>query len=749
MLKTAATVKTGVLRQTGAFILSAAGGFCLAGTDIAGDASFLNISLAGALGLPLSAAAFIGSLLRYIADGSVARSMVQIAAMIICLISKLFFESENDPKYSGITTAAAVFISGAAVSAIVGDLLYKLVFYIFYGAVSGFSAYCLAVIAASLNRRLVLDLSAPLSCAYAVIYTLVTASLCSVKVPYINIGIIMGTAVTVTAAYHYRCSGGVICGALTMCGAFLVSSDFGMPIIMMPAAGLLTGYLYKQKAGTAAGFFIGISFALAVFSGITADSVYRLLDIIFGTVIFLVITPNFSDKWVLAGGKDEAAAELIGSRLGFLAGSIETVRRESGRIAEVLARNAEKPCDLEINGGKICENCHRRLSCWYGDIENTRRGFRKMSSLVEISRENFPYELADCLHKEELTAAFEKSAREKMTAKLLSLRFYDSQKLLFEQIRITEELIEAAGERLDLRYSEPVSKGILARLEKYGYKAKKAAACYNSRNRLLAEIYFDVEDAPENCLRICDLIADELRISLDYIEPVRSEREVRIRLFETPPYALEAYGASVCAGHSQETGDTSAVFSDGTGISYVVLSDGMGSGREASLESKMVVSLFRRLVSSGVNYSSAIKLINSIMLAKSDEEAFATLDAVRIDLDTCGLTVIKSGASATLIRHGGQVMKIASPTFPIGIIQEADTFAREYDFDENDIAIMFSDGISENEYKFIKELLLSSDDLKFIVEEICAKAELFNPCVRSDDVTVIGLRVHRSEKSKI
>ena len=73
-----------------------------------------------------------------------------------------------------------------------------------------------------------------------------------------------------------------------------------------------------------------------------------------------MITPSFSDKWVLAGGKDEAAAELIGSHLGFLAGSIETVRRESGRIAEVLARNADKPCDLEINGGKICENCHRR-----------------------------------------------------------------------------------------------------------------------------------------------------------------------------------------------------------------------------------------------------------------------------------------------------------------------------------------------------------------------------------------------------
>ena len=58
---------------------------------------------------------------------------------------------------------------------------------------------------------------------------------------------------------------------------------------------------------------------------------------------------------------------------------------------------------------------------------------------------------------------------------------------------------------------------------------------------------------------------------------------------------------------------------------------------------------------------------------------------------------------------------------------------------------MFSDGISENEYRFIRELLLSDSDLKKIVDEICRKASLFNPGSRSDDVTVIGLRITSSE----
>lgn len=81
-----------------------------------------------------------------------------------------------------------------------------------------------------------------------------------------------------------------------------------------------------------------------------------------------------------------------------------------------------------------------------------------------------------------------------------------------------------------------------------------------------------------------------------------------------------------------------------------------------------------------------------------------------------------------------------SPTFPIGIYSKSEIFSYDCDFEENDIIIMFSDGINENEYRFIKELLLSSDDLKKIVDEIVAKANIFNPTLHIDDITVIGMR---------
>ncbi len=744
MLKSETGVRSDAVFQAAAFAASLVGGFFLAGTKLSGTASFAGISLAGAIPLPYSAAVLAGSIVRCIASGTISGSIVQLSAMIICIIFKLFFEAASSPIHSGCVTGAAVFLSGTAVSLIIGEPLPKLIFYIFYAAIAGFTAYCGASAADAIKSRRVLDLSAGISCAYAVVYTVLTASLCSADIPYINVGIIFGSAVTATAAYHYRCMGGVLCGALTACGAFLCSADCGNQVILLPAAGFLTGYLYKQKTGVAAGFFIGISFALTVFTGVSMNSASAMLNIMIGTAVFLAVSPRFSDKWVVTGQDGEALTGIIGSRMSFLANSIKTVRTESGKIFEVLAKNADKPDEIESNSGEVCKGCYKRLACWYNSYDLTKRGFKKLAETPEITADNFPRELEDCLRKDELIKAFEKSAREKMTAKLLELRFSDSQRLLFEQIRITEEIIQAAGERVEVRYSESVSKLIRGKLEKFGFPASNVIAYYNSKNRLHVELYFLYAEIPESCTRICDLIADELRMKMDYSEPVNSGREVRIRVYERPEYSIEAYGASVCAESSPETGDTTSIFSDGTGISYVVLSDGMGSGRGAALESRMVVSMFRRLISSGVNYNSAIKLINSIMLNKSADEAFATLDVVRVDLDTCGLTVIKSGASATLIRHRGQVMKISSPTFPIGIIGEAESFCRGYEFEEGDIIIMFSDGICENEYQFIKELLLQHNEVKLIVDEICAKAELFNQSVRSDDVTVIGIKVMRN-----
>lgn len=731
----------------GAFAIAFGAGFILSGTDMAGVSSFADISIAGALTLPASTAVLTGSLLHCIIGHDIGKNIVKITAMVLIIIAKMFFEPKNDPKVNGVTTAVSIFAAGTAVSALIGEIPYKLIFYIFYGGLAGFTAYSSAYIFSGLRKKFVLDFSTATGCAYAVVYTVLTSSLCSISIPYINLGLIFGTTVTLLGAYYYCHTGGVMCGALTACGAFLSSVECGMSVVLLPASALLTGYMNRQKNTTAAMCFVGINFTLMILTGVTQNSIYSMLDIVFASVLFLAVSPTYSDKWVTTGNDvTSALPEVINARMNFLSGTMKTIRTESEKISAMLFRNNEKNVSTQEVINAVCTCCNNKSECWQKNYSTSKEGFRKLSEMTEFSAENFPYELRQCIYSEGIMRFYKKAAREKAESRLMSLRYSDNMSLLSEQIKTMEEIIDSVGESPDMRYSAPISKMVTNKLNKFGFFPSDIISYYNAGNRLHIELYFNCRNAPENFTRVCDLVSDELKIHLDCASPVNSGEKIRIRLFEHPEYKLDVYVASICAEDAGENGDTSAVFSDGTGMSYVVLSDGMGSGKSAAVESRMVVQMFRRLIGSGVGYQTAIKLINSVMVTKSPEETFATLDVVRVDLDTCGLTIIKSGASATLIRHAGNVMKVVAPTFPIGIYSRSETFSCSYDFEEGDIIIMFSDGISETEYRFIKELLLSTSDIKKIVDEICAKADVFNPTLHADDITVIGIRAGRSSE---
>lgn len=722
-------------------VLSLAGGFLMAGAEMNGMTSFIGASVCGSASPLNSTAVLVGSLLRYILSGSLHKNIILVCAMIFIIIGKLFTISFENPSWSGVATGISVFSSSLIVSAIIGESIFKILFYLIYSIFSGFTAYFLVISKESFRRQRVIDLKSGISFAFAVVYAVVLSALTSFDLVFVNAGRILGIAVTLVAGYHYGYMGGVLCGALTTCGIFLSSKDAGMPFVLLSVAGLISGYIHRRSMGAIAILFNAVSILFVIMTGQTDLLIPCICDLALGTALFFGICPNVSDKWVVTGKNKDGISDIISSRMEFLAGSISALRDDSEKISNILSEGSEKSDTIEELSEKICSECSKKTVCWYRNYEDSRQGFKKILKQGEIRPENFPDELKNCFRKSELSEEVRKINMEKITARLMDMRFSESRKLLFEQIKITEEIILSASEKINVRYSEPISNTVRLKLEKYGYKTSNIIAYYNSRNRLLIEIYFELEQAPASCVRICDLIADELNMNLDFTEPVRSGREVRVRISEKTKYSLQSCVQSMCALNSSESGDSSEIFNDGTGNSYVVLSDGMGSGKSASLESKMVVSMFRKLIVSGVGYLSAIRLINSIMLNKSKNEAFATLDAVKIDMDTCGLVVIKSGASATLIRHKSQVIKITSPTFPIGIIQQAEAFSCEYDFERGDIIIMLSDGISENEYQFIKELLLRKDDLKQIVNEICDKSEKFTGGKRRDDITVIGIKV--------
>ena len=83
----------------------------------------------------------------------------------------------------------------------------------------------------------------------------------------------------------------------------------------------------------------------------------------------------------------------------------------------------------------------------------------------------------------------------------------------------------------------------------------------------------------------------------------------------------------------------------------------MGSGPEASKESKMTVDLVEKFINCGFGIDTALNTVNSIMTMKFDEdEKFSTLDMNTIDLYSGKISFIKVGATTSFIKRGKEII---------------------------------------------------------------------------------------------
>ena len=73
----------------------------------------------------------------------------------------------------------------------------------------------------------------------------------------------------------------------------------------------------------------------------------------------------------------------------------------------------------------------------------------------------------------------------------------------------------------------------------------------------------------------------------------------------------------------------------------------MGSGPEARKSSKIAIKMLERLLTSGFEKDTSIKLINSTLSANTEEDMYATLDIQILDLYSGNIEFIKNGACPT------------------------------------------------------------------------------------------------------
>lgn len=160
------------------------------------------------------------------------------------------------------------------------------------------------------------------------------------------------------------------------------------------------------------------------------------------------------------------------------------------------------------------------------------------------------------------------------------------------------------------------------------------------------------------------------------------------------------------------SGDTIRAFV-GDGRQYMLLSDGMGTGRMAALTSGMAATFLTQMLTAGATLETTLKMLNSVLRASCDECA-TTMDLCEIDLVTMEVCFVKSGAAPSFVLRDGSLFRLQSKTVPIGILRALDAERIRFTVQPGDVIVMLSDGIARSfeECPWLLDLLTTNEDLR-------------------------------------
>ena len=218
-----------------------------------------------------------------------------------------------------------------------------------------------------------------------------------------------------------------------------------------------------------------------------------------------------------------------------------------------------------------------------------------------------------------------------------------------------------------------------------------------------------------------------------------------------PCYTVEAVMKQIPKKGESVCGDSIATAVSKDDYFYCFLCDGMGSGEEASLTSKLCRIFLEKMLVCGNKKSTTLAMLNNLLCSRNTE-CFATVDICEIDLVRGEASFLKSGAVPSFVMRDGHLYKISSGTFPIGILPQVSAENTDFELCVGDVIVLCSDGIlsdadnsdGEETVRFLDMITREwTEDLESMADKILTYSSDFS--VRTDDMTIAFLRVKQAK----
>ncbi|MBI6102013.1 stage II sporulation protein E [Clostridium perfringens] len=540
-------------------------------------------------------------------------------------------------------------------------------------------------------------------------------------------------------------------------------------IAIYGACGLVAGIFRESgKLFTALSFNI-IFIIVTLYSGVFNN--ISFIEALVGTGIFLLIPKKIYNKISLEINKDKKVGHFSEVRFAEIKDELTERLKDFTEVLSIMGKSLNNLVGndklaiknkgnalVENLSDRTCSDCDMRYMCWKRELHQTYNAFSDLIRNYENNSGAFPHELEKkCIKKYALVKNLEDIMNIYMVNETLKSRLGEGRKILSNHINnmsvTISEIVDEFGNELHL--CTDVEKSIKKSLLKYGINFG-SLICYNDKNgRIKIKMQMENCMGSQTCIKtvlpiISETIGKNMSIGSEGCNINSKNNMCEIVIEEVPKYHINSHVAVATKEGEKFTGDSYSYGRTKDGNYITVISDGMGSGPEAGLESKVSVEIIEKFMEVGFDEKIAIDAVNAIMSIKfSEDEKFSTLDMNKIDLYTGNAKFMKVGAIESFIKRGNKVEVINSNTLPFGVLEEPDVDTVEKQVSNGDVIVSISDGILDvkNDGSFDTTWLIEflkntkyrqPKDLSIAILE---KAKELSGGKAKDDMTVVVSKV--------
>lgn len=561
--------------------------------------------------------------------------------------------------------------------------------------------------------------------------------------------------------YKYGVGQGTITGAV--CG--FVLSLRGAPVsdvAMYTMLGIIPAVFRDMGRFPTASIYMITAALMGLVNASMRLTIQEIGALVSAVILFLLLPGNLIYRVDAAGGTGHQ--ELLASQnLRKIAKTRMRIFSESFlKLSKTLDTITEKQTKLNQNeidsifediSEKLCKNCVNCNNCWENKFKQTYEAACTLFEAAEkkgiIEREDIPKEfLSDCICADEFIAETNRGFEIAKLNRIWHNRISESREVIAEQLKEVSTVIqEITGDIYGaVEAARAEEEKVIKRLRS-GYIHTKDITIFE-RGDKRREVYLTAAarggrcvTAKEAAAAMSEVLGVKMTVSEASKAVIAKGYEDFIFVEDTKFKILTGVARAM---KESVSGDNFSVLKMETGEYMLALSDGMGTGKEAGDESEMVMSLLEQMIESGFKAETAIKLINSSLVLKSDRQTFSTIDISIINLFTGMCEFIKIGAAAAFIKRENWVETISSTTLPIGMLGSVDYDTVTKKLYAGDIVIMVTDGVldslkEENKEAAMEQLILEikSRNPQEIANRILDRILLQSNFAPIDDMTVI------------